>query len=93
MIICPDTSPRGLDLPSEHESYDFGSGAGFYVNAKTEEYQNHYNMYDYINIEIVKLLKEEFKVNNISNDEIIINIFTNVYKNLLITNGNIINNI
>ena len=33
MIICPDTSPRGLDLPGEHESYDFGSGAGFYVNA------------------------------------------------------------
>ena len=28
-IICPDTSPRGLDLPGEHDSYDFGSGAGF----------------------------------------------------------------
>ena len=28
-IVCPDTSPRGLDLPGEHDSYDFGSGAGF----------------------------------------------------------------
>ncbi|HAI24267.1 MAG TPA: S-formylglutathione hydrolase, partial [Alcanivorax sp.] len=32
-IVCPDTSPRGTDLPGEHDSYDFGSGAGFYVNA------------------------------------------------------------
>ena len=27
-IVCPDTSPRGTDLPGEHDSYDFGSGAG-----------------------------------------------------------------
>ena len=36
VLIAPDTSPRGLDLPAEHESYDFGSGAGFYVDATTE---------------------------------------------------------
>ena len=35
MIVCPDTSPRGLELPNEHDSYDFGSGAGFYLNATT----------------------------------------------------------
>lgn len=66
MIICPDTSPRGLDLACEHDSYDFGSGAGFYINAQTEGYKDHYNMYDYIKYEIVGLLKSEFKVDNIS---------------------------
>ncbi len=62
MIICPDTSPRGLDLPGEHEDYDFGSGAGFYVNATTEGYKDHYQMYDYVNEEIYELLQSEFKV-------------------------------
>ena len=33
MIVAPDTSPRGTDLPGEHNAYDFGSGAGFYVDA------------------------------------------------------------
>lgn len=65
MIICPDTSPRGLDLPGEHESYDFGSGAGFYVNSKTDSYKANYNMYDYITKEIVSLLKSSFGVKKI----------------------------
>ena len=30
-LICPDTSPRGLNIPGEDDSWDFGSGAGFYV--------------------------------------------------------------
>lgn len=66
MIICPDTSPRGLDLKDEHESYDFGSGAGFYVNAKTDGYKDHYNMYDYISEELINLVKENFGVQNFS---------------------------
>lgn len=66
MIICPDTSPRGLDLQEEHDSYDFGSGAGFYVNATTPEYRENYNMYDYIAKEIVALLKSDFGVSKIS---------------------------
>ena len=65
MIICPDTSPRGLNLPNEHESYDFGSGAGFYVNATTDGYKDHYQMYDYIK-EIVSLLKNDFGASKIS---------------------------
>ena len=55
LIICPDTSPRGLDLPGEHESYDFGSGAGFYVNATTPNYKDYYRMYDYILNDVVDL--------------------------------------
>lgn len=66
MILCPDTSPRGLDLPGEHDGYDFGSGAGFYINAKTEGYKDHYNMYDYISLEIIQILKENFGVEKIS---------------------------
>jgi len=66
MIICPDTSPRGLDLPHEDESYDFGTGAGFYVNATTEGYKDHYNMYDYVMNDIVTVLKDNFEVKKIS---------------------------
>lgn len=66
MVICPDTSPRGLDLPGEHESYDFGSGAGFYLNATTESYKENYNMYDYISKDLVEVLKNDFGVKRIS---------------------------
>lgn len=62
MVICPDTSPRGFDFPLEHEAYDFGSGAGFYVNATTEGYKTAYKMYDYIAKEIYGILQETFKV-------------------------------
>lgn len=55
LVICPDTSPRGLDLPGEHDSYDFGSGAGFYVNALTDGYKDHYKMYDYIVKEVLPI--------------------------------------
>ncbi|MDC0505962.1 S-formylglutathione hydrolase [Candidatus Gracilibacteria bacterium] len=64
MIICPDTSPRGLDLEGEHDSYDFGSGAGFYVNATTPDYSENYNMHDYINTEIHTILGDEFNINS-----------------------------
>jgi len=66
MIICPDTSPRGVGVAGEDESYDFGSGAGFYVNATTEGYKDNYKMYDYITKDIVGLLKEDFQVNKLS---------------------------
>lgn len=65
MIICPDTSPRGLNLAGEHDSYDFGSGAGFYVNATTEGYRDHYKMYDYI-MELVQVIKNDFGIHKIS---------------------------
>ncbi|MBZ9559354.1 MULTISPECIES: S-formylglutathione hydrolase [Modicisalibacter] len=62
-IVCPDTSPRGLDLPGEHDSYDFGSGAGFYVNAKREPWSRHYRMYDYVNDELPSVVRQHFPVN------------------------------
>lgn len=61
-IVCPDTSPRGLDLPGEHDDYDFGSGAGFYVNATTEPWRHHYQMYAYVADELPTLVADHFPV-------------------------------
>lgn len=61
-IVCPDTSPRGTDLPGEHETYDFGSGAGFYVNATQEPWCQHYRMYDYVLEELPEVIKQNFPV-------------------------------
>ncbi|MAO12015.1 S-formylglutathione hydrolase [Marinobacter sp.] len=58
-IVCPDTSPRGVDLPGEHDSYDFGSGAGFYVNATEQPWAPHYRMYDYVVKELPQLVENE----------------------------------
>ena len=66
MVICPDTSPRGLNLPGEHESYDFGSGAGFYVDAETESYKDNYRMYSYVVNELYVIIANHFGVKNIS---------------------------
>jgi S-formylglutathione hydrolase len=62
MVICPDTSPRGLNLPGEHDSWDFGSGAGFYVNATTPGYAEHYQMESYICEELIEILQSTFKI-------------------------------
>ena len=62
MVICPDTSPRGLNLPNESESYDFGRGAGFYVDATTAGYKDHYRMFSYVANELHQLLQNEFSI-------------------------------
>ncbi len=63
-IVCPDTSPRGLDLPGEHDSYDLGSGAGFYVDATEPPWSSHYRMYSYIVDEIPVLVRSNFPVSH-----------------------------
>ena len=62
ILVAPDTSPRGLDLPGEHESYDFGSGAGFYVDATQEPWARHYRMYSYITDELPAWVARHFAV-------------------------------
>ena len=62
-ILCPDTSPRGTDLPGEHDSYDLGSGAGFYVNATQEPWKAHYRMYDYVTEELPSVVRQHFPLN------------------------------
>ena len=59
-LIMPDTSPRGDGVPDDAQgAYDFGQGAGFYVNATREPFAKHYRMYDYIVSELPKLLEAE----------------------------------
>ncbi|MDG1012563.1 MAG: S-formylglutathione hydrolase [Luminiphilus sp.] len=56
-IVAPDTSPRGAGVPDDPEgSWDFGLGAGFYVNATQAPWNDHYRMYDYIVEELPKVL-------------------------------------
>lgn len=47
LLVCPDTSPRGPEV-ADDESYDLGSGAGFYLNASEAPWSTHYRMYDYV---------------------------------------------
>ena len=62
-ILAPDTSPRGPQVPDDpEESWDFGLGAGFYVNATREPWRRHYQMYDYVLEELPALLAENFPV-------------------------------
>ena len=48
LLVAPDTSPRGAGLPGEDDDWDFGTGAGFYLDAAREPWARHYNMYSYI---------------------------------------------
>ena len=60
-LLFPDTSPRGLGIPGEDDSYDFGSAAGFYVDATKEPWSKGYKMYSYITEELPKTVFEAFK--------------------------------
>jgi S-formylglutathione hydrolase len=60
MLVAPDTSPRGLELPGEHEDWDFGSGAGFYLDATEEPWSAHYQMYSYVTQELPRLIQDHF---------------------------------
>jgi S-formylglutathione hydrolase len=61
IFVAPDTSPRGEGVPDDAaEAYDFGLGAGFYVNATQEPYDRHYKMRDYIEAELPILIGEHF---------------------------------
>jgi len=62
-IICPDTSPRGVNIPGEDDTYDFGSGAGFYVNATQAPWAEHYQMFDYVAKELPELVFASFPLN------------------------------
>jgi S-formylglutathione hydrolase len=62
MIVAPDTSPRGVDLPGEHDAYDFGSGAGFYVDATEQPWARHYRMYSYVTEELPALIEAHLPV-------------------------------
>ncbi|OBS74063.1 hypothetical protein A6R68_15398, partial [Neotoma lepida] len=53
VVIAPDTSPRGCNIKGEDDSWDFGTGAGFYVNATEDPWKTNYRMYSYVTEESV----------------------------------------
>ncbi|CAK0800043.1 unnamed protein product, partial [Prorocentrum cordatum] len=61
-LVAPDTSPRGACVEGEDDAYDFGSGAGFYVDATVDKWARHYNMYSYITKELPALVNEAFPI-------------------------------
>jgi len=60
-VVFPDTSPRGADVPDD-AAFDFGSGAGFYVNATQEPWAKNYRMYDYVVDELPKVIDSFYYV-------------------------------
>jgi len=63
IFVAPDTSPRGSDVPTAPEGqWDFGLGAGFYVDATEEPWSTHYRIWTYVTDELPKLVAAEFPV-------------------------------
>ena len=59
ILVAPDTSPRGEDVPDD-EAYDFGKGAGFYVDAVQAPWAENYRMRSYIESELPSLIEKKF---------------------------------
>lgn len=69
IFIAPDTSPRGEGVPND-EAYDFGQGAGFYVDATEEPWAQHFRMRSYIESELPALIAAEFPAADMSRQSI-----------------------
>lgn len=64
IFVAPDTSPRGEGVPDDPAgAYDFGLGAGFYVDATQKPFDRHYRMYSYVTDELPALVGAHFPVN------------------------------
>jgi S-formylglutathione hydrolase len=61
IFVAPDTSPRGTGVP-DSERYDFGQGAGFYVDATEDPWATHFNMWSYLTQELPALIAAEFPI-------------------------------
>jgi hypothetical protein len=56
-ILFPDTSPRGAGIEGEDNDWDFGTGAGFYLNATNPKYAKHYNMLTHVTMELPQVIE------------------------------------
>jgi len=56
-LIFPDTSPRGAGIEGEDKDWDFGTGAGFYLNATNPKYSKHYNMLTHVTLELPQIIE------------------------------------
>ncbi len=61
VFVAPDTSPRGPDVPDD-PTYDYGQGAGFYVDATEEPFARHYRMYSYVTDELPEAVASAFPI-------------------------------
>lgn len=61
-VLCPDTSPRGANLPGESDAWDFGMAAGFYLDATQEPWRRHWRMESYLIEELLPLVGRETPV-------------------------------
>ena len=61
-LVVPDTSPRNAKIEGEDDSYDFGTGAGFYLDAIRSPWHRNYKMYSYITSELQNLIANNFAV-------------------------------
>ena len=61
-LVTPDTSPRGTDFPGQADNWDFGVGAGFYVDATEQPWAKHWRMYSYVNHELPEVIANGFPV-------------------------------
>ena len=62
LLVAPDTSPRSPRIPGDDESWDFGLGAGFYVDATEAPWASHYRMYSYVTAELPAVIERNFPV-------------------------------
>ncbi|MCA1969943.1 MAG: S-formylglutathione hydrolase [Rhizobium sp.] len=62
IIVCPDTSPRGTDVPDELTNWKMGKGAGMYLDATESPWGEHFQMYSYVTEELPALVGEHFRV-------------------------------
>ncbi|HEY1996491.1 S-formylglutathione hydrolase [Paraburkholderia sp.] len=62
-LIAPDTSPRGTGIPGESAAWDFGVGAGFYVDATQQPWSRHFRMYSYVRDELRETVLANLPVN------------------------------
>lgn len=61
IVVAPDTSPRGAGIPGEDDDWDFGTGAGFYVDATEPPWSSRYRMYTYVREELPALIDASFR--------------------------------
>jgi len=62
LVVGPDTSPRGCKIEGEDDDWDFGTGAGFYVDAETEKFKTNYRMYSFVTQELPLVVEQNLPV-------------------------------
>lgn len=61
IIVCPDTSPRGNDVPDEIANWQMGKGAGFYLDATQAPWSTNFQMYTYVTEELPAFISQHFR--------------------------------